>query len=160
MSTGDKALSLLRETTYFKDAPEALVTELAERMIPVSVEGGHIFFEEGQDIHSVLILEEGIVHRTKLSTDESLKDDLRSSIRDLPKHKRAQTLAIHTILVDKIHGRGRVTGLLHNFQEGGHSFATVIAAGPVKAWLIEGEDFREVITSQPEFSLHIMQVLR
>ena len=155
----ENAISLLKETSYFQDADEDLLHELAERMVPVSVEDGHIFLEEGEEIHSILVLEEGVIHRTKLSVENTEKEDLRSSLRDLPEHRRNASMAVHSILVDKIIGRGKVTGLLHNFREGSDSFATVAAAGPVKAWLIDGEDFREVVSSSPEFALEMMASL-
>ena len=160
--SSEHALALLKESNYFQDVSEELQRELSELMVPVDVKDGHLFFTEGSEISSIIILESGLLQRTKLSSDTPQQiSDLKTSIRDLPRHKRSNTLAMHSVLVDKIYGRGRVTGLLHNFSPSGSSnaFATVTAAADTKAWLLPGEDFRQVISQNPHFALEIMSTL-
>ncbi|GAX20713.1 D-lactate dehydrogenase [Fistulifera solaris] len=160
MSSQEDAEKLLKETAYFKEAPEALVQELARQMQCLNVEDGHNFFEEGEEIHSVLILEEGMLVRTKMSVDESDVAELRSSLREMPsEHSESASSDDSSVLIDMISGRAQVTGLLHNFKAGAVAYATVSAKGSVKAWLIEGEKFREAITKEPAYALEMMSAL-
>lgn len=159
-ASASNALELLKASNYFSEASESLLVALAEKMIPVSVEDGHVFFEEGDEIHSVIVVEEGVIRRTKLSAEDGEeKDFIKTSIRQRPSSERALQIADSSVVVDIISGRGRVTGLLHNFRAGGEAFATVSAYGPVKAWLIHGDDFRDVVTGSPQHALDVMFAL-
>ena len=160
MSLQEDAAKLLKETAYFKEAPEGFIQELARQMKCLEVQDGYNFFEEGDEIHSVLILEEGVAVRTKMSVDESNVAELRSSLREMPsEHSETSPGEDASVLIDTISGRAQVTGLLHNFKAGAVAYATVSARGPVKAWLIEGKKFREAITKEPAYALEMMSSL-
>jgi CRP-like cAMP-binding protein len=132
---------------------------LAAVMIPVEAPDGHLFVEEGEDIHNVVIIEEGTLARTKLSiTDETGEPPVslrEMSIRTL----RSSLSGVNRIRVDEVSGLGRITGLLHNIQPGSLAYASVTADGPVKVWIIKGEDFRQVIASPPEHALAVMNAM-
>lgn len=114
----------------------------------------------GEEIQNILIIEEGSIQETKFAVATENLEESRNSLRELPHHQRATSLAQIAITVDTITGRGMMTGLLHNFQEGNRSFVTVsAAASSTKVWLIDGEDFRQVISSTPEYALQMMVTL-
>ncbi len=158
MST-DEAVQLLKATAYFRDANDSLLRVLASHMARTDADDGHVFLEEGDEIRSVIILEEGTLTRTKLAVDEQDLPTRRASMRDLSSTERVSSRIASSVLLHYISGRGQVTGLLHNFKQGNTAYATVSAHGPVKAWLISGEDLRSIITSKPEYSLDIMASL-
>ena len=164
-NTKQDAIQLLRVTSYFHDASDELVSVLAEHMVPVIAEPGHVFLEEGEDIHSIMILERGILCRSKLSVDSpSSKESMKASIRSMPRHLRQSSMAVSAVLIDTLQGKGRITGLLHNVQEGTQqAYATVYAGADdeqdVKVWLLNGADFRDIITSTPQFALEVMAAL-
>jgi len=169
-----QALALLKETSWFHDAPNSLLQALAGAMRPVQAPDAHLFYEESEVIDSVLILEQGTLTRTKsiqADDDDSNSETSTSTadgggaktspkktiLRHLSLAERQQSMGTTSVLVDKISGRGRITGLLHNVnKQDSIAFATVVALGPAKVWLIEGEDFRNIIASPPEHSLAVM----
>lgn len=161
MASGQEkqAIELLKATSWFHDAPESLLQSLAAVMIPVEAPNYHLFVEEGEDIHNIIIIEKGTLARTKLSiTDE--KGDPRASLRKMsPDELHSSIKGLSGIRVDEVSGHGRITGLLHNIKPGSHAYATVSADGPVKVWIIKGEDFREVIVSPPEHALAVMHAM-
>jgi len=144
----EKAFSLLQEAQYFKDLSPDLQRELAEKMTSVQVPDGHTFFHEGKDIHSVLLLEEGTIERSK-----RLPDDVDSTDDTGLEAERS------AIVVDSFEGRGHVSGMLHNFQDPSLAYATVTARGPVQAWLLEGTQLRQVLASNPDYSLQMIMTL-
>jgi CRP-like cAMP-binding protein len=154
-----QAIKLLKATSWFHDAPESLLQSLAAVMIPVEAPNCHLFVEEGEDIHTIVIIEEGTLARTKLSiTDETGKAPV--SLRKMSLHAKHSSISgLSSIRVDEVSGRGRITGLLHNMQPGSQAYATISADGPVKVWIIKGEDFREVIASPPEHALAVMHAM-
>jgi CRP-like cAMP-binding protein len=153
-----QAIKLLKETSWFHDASESLLRALAVVMIPVEAPSGHLFVEEAEDIHSVIILEEGTLVRTKMSrTDDDEEPPV--SLRHMNLEQRQSSIIGSSIRVDEVSGRGRITGLLHNVKAGSRAFATISADGPVKAWLVKGEEFRQVIASPPEHALAVMAAM-
>ena len=155
MTSEAEAIKLLKKTSYFHDADNGLLKALAEIMVPLVVEDGYVFFHESDPIHSIIIVEKGELERTKLAADGKEYDYLRKSRRSLTSLGR-ESLETTSVLVDTISGEGRVTGLLHNIRDGSKAYATVSAKGDVKVWMIAGEEFREVITSSPQFALDVM----
>jgi CRP-like cAMP-binding protein len=154
-----QAIKLLKETSWFHDAPDSLLRSLAAAMIPVEAPNCHLFVEEGEDIHNIVIIEEGTLARTKLSlTDEAGEAPI--SLRNMSLNGLHTSISgLSSIRVDEVSGRGRITGLLHNIQPGSRAYATISADGPVKVWIIRGEDFREVIASPPEHALAVMHAM-
>lgn len=72
----------------------------------------------------------------------------------MPPNEVYKLVAGHSILVDKIEGRGRVSGLLHALQKPDvrpTSFATVTARRPTKLWTVTGDDFGDLLSQDPEW---------
>jgi D-lactate dehydrogenase len=155
-STKEQAVALLKSTSYFHDSSKSLLDALASKMVPVEAEAGHIFVDEGEPMTHLLIIEEGTLVRTKLAVAESGREVMRTSLKDLTRHKRAQSQMQVSVVVDEVKGRGRITGLLHSIKEGGEAYATVSSKGRSKVWLIAGEDFRQAVSSPPEHCLDIL----
>lgn len=126
-------------------------------MVPIECPDGHILVDEDTQILQVLMLESGKLVRTKFAVEETKKHAVRSSMnlfKDIS--MRSITFEEKSIVVDVIQGRGRITGLLHILEPGSKAFATVHASGPTKVWSISADDFREVISSDPQFALDMM----
>jgi CRP-like cAMP-binding protein len=154
-----QAIKLLKETSWFHDAPDSLLRSLAGAMVPVEAPNHHLFVEEGENNHNIVLIEEGTLVRTKLSlTDEA--GEAPVSLRKMsPDALQSALSGVSSIRVDEVSGRGRITGLLHNIQSGSCAYATISADGPVKVWIIKGEDFRGVIASPPENALAVMHAM-
>jgi len=128
-------------------------------MIPMSAADGHVFVEEGTELRSFMIVDEGTLARTRLSVPAESREDVKSSIRSLPHTKRTAAIDEQSVLIDLVQGRGRTTGLLHNVEPGNLAYATVSARGPVKVWLVAGEDFRTLMRSNGAFGLELINVM-
>jgi len=103
------------------------------------------------------MLESGELVRTKLSVEPEKKHHTRASLKMLETSKRSTSITKYSVVVDRIRGPGRMTGLLHVLEPGSHSYATVSAVGPTKVWSITADEFRQVISSNPQFALDMMQ---
>lgn len=104
-------------------------------------------------IRGILIVDSGVLVRTKLSCSEEEKAAILGSGADVIRE--------NSVVVDEIRdeaGAGRVTGALHNFKPDGVAFATVIAKGPCKVWFIPGDKFRAIV-SKPQYALPVMSYL-
>ena len=151
------AFDLLKCSAWFNQAPDDLLEALSLKMEPVEVDDGHIFFHEGMPIDAILVIEEGTLARTKLLKDSNT--DVKSSLKTRRRLSSANLLD-ESILVDKISGRGRLTGLLHNVHEDeSDAFATVVALGRTKVHRLYGSDFREIVSQNPRFALEVLQIL-
>jgi D-lactate dehydrogenase len=131
-------------------------------MVPLETDDGYMFMTEGSELHRFLILEEGTLARTKLSVNSSTdKLNILESIQRSQQNVVSQLIAQHSVVIDTLEGRGRVTGLLHvvNRDPMHRAYATVTSRGPVKVWLVSGEDFRELVSSQPQFALDFMSCM-
>lgn len=126
-------------------------------MIPVDAKTGQIFVDEGEPMSKILILDRGALVRTRLSVPEEDLVEMQISIRNMSGHNRHNSLVDNSVIVDRIEGRGHISGLLHSVQEDSVAFATVSAdSDDTKVWLMSSEDFRESITSKPEFALAVL----
>ena len=106
------------------------------------------------------MLEEGTLIRTKLATDHGEKlsaslKELRHSRRD----SRLEYLRLKAIVVDKLEGKGRISGLLHSIQDSATAFATVTASNDCSLWLIEASEFRAILREAPEFSMDLLAAM-
>ncbi len=157
------AKDLLASTTWF-NTNESLQTALAEKMVRMEVEDGHVFFWENSVVDSILIIEEGSLVRTKaLDIDEldSMKElsaldptiSSDGSMRSLPTEKDGEWSSV----VDVITGRGRVTGLLHVLNaEHGFAYATVKSRGNAIVWSISATDLKDVLASDTSFAMEML----
>lgn len=155
-STKERAVALLKDTTWLSAASDDFINALAELMVPIDAKDGHIFVTEGHPIHSFMIVESGTLARTKLAVDEGQVESFRASIRSLRQSMVANALDKHSVLIDTIEGRGRITGLLHNFQEGAKAYATVTARGSVLVWMVSGDSFRDLLEANPPYMMECL----
>lgn len=158
-STHETAVALLRSSSWFESASNELVQALASLMIPMSASDGHVFVEEGTELRSFMIVEDGTLARTRLSVPVETREDVKSSIRSLHHTQRTAAIDEQSVLIDLVQGRGRTTGFLHNVEPGNLAYATVSARGPVKVWLVSGDDFRTLIRSNGAFGLEVINVM-
>ena len=159
MSSSEKeqALALLKDTTWFGTCSPAFLDALASIMTPLATDDGYIFMQEGTQLQEFIILESGTLARTKLSVSASTdKLDLLASISQSTRTLVSKQLTEHSILVDTLEGRGRVSGLLHTMQDGHVVYATVTSRGPVHVWLVKGEAFCQLVSSNPAYCLEFM----
>jgi hypothetical protein len=145
--TTTAAVELLKESSLFHDAADGLLQALATKMTRVSAPDGHIFAYEREPIRTIILLERGVLKRTKQSYSDDTSQSAALSM---------QALRDASVVVDTIRGRGRITGVWHNFKAGSLAYATVSAAGPVTVWMMEGQDFRQAISSAPDYALQVM----
>ena len=151
------ALVILKKTSWFHNASDELQAALAAKLQLVEAKEGHIFMEEGAVVDKFMILESGVLGRTKLSIDTRVTN-VRDSMKDLRDNNAK--LVERGILVDTIEGYARVTGLLHSMTDSQFSYATVSAwKGPVKVWVLSGQDFRSLVASKPEYMFDIMTAM-
>jgi D-lactate dehydrogenase len=147
MGSQENALKLLENAANLDFASAELKQALSQLMTLEEVAAGHIFVEEGATIERFLILEQGVLERYKLGSNSPM-----SAL------ERAASFA-NSVLIDTVQGEGRVAGLLHNLQEDGTSFATVVAQGPAKVWTVKGADFRELVHKSGAFGLELLAAL-
>ena len=102
---------------------------------------------------SILIVQSGALVRTKLSCNEDEKAAILSSGPD--------AIRENSVIVDQILDTPKsnhATGTLHMFKSDSVAFATVIAKGPCKVWVVPGDKFRSIV-SKPEYALPVMAYL-
>lgn len=128
-------------------------------MVPFEAEKGHIFVEEGQVLNQILILEEGSLVRSKLAVSAEELPAMKSSMRHLSVTSKFEQIVQNSVTIDKLEGRGRVTGMLHSCQEDIKAYATVSADTPSKVWLLEGADFRATVSNNPKHCLDVLAAL-
>jgi D-lactate dehydrogenase len=130
-------------------------------VVPVETEKGHIFVEEGKEMTMILILEEGVLVRTKLSVSDADVPEVRKSLRRMSAGpSKHQEIIDNSCVVDHLQGRGRVSGLLHSCAEDALSFATVSAfTTPTKVWLLDSQDFRTIVSHNPQNCIDVLAAL-
>lgn len=105
----------------------------------------------------ILVLEEGILTRTKLSVQQEDLAEMRTSLRQMTMHSRHKSLVSHSVTIDRIQGRGRISGLLHSCQATSQAYATVsVESDEAKVWIMNSDDFRDTISSDPGFGLEML----
>ena len=131
-------------------------------MVPVQAVKGQIFVDEGEPMSKILILEEGTLVRTKLSVQQAALADMRSSLRQMTENSRHKSLVNNSVLIDRIEGRGRLSGLLHSCHQANtdllNTFATISVESEegAKVWVMNSDDFRETISKVPDFALAML----
>lgn len=108
---------------------------------------------------SILILEEGILVRTKLSVNADDIPTLRKSLGHLSVSSKHDKIVSKSVIIDKLEGRGRISGLLHSCEEIAFAYATVSAMTPAKVWLLNAADFREAVSHTPQNCLDVLATL-
>ena len=152
-------LEILDQTAWFSDVSSKLKEALASKMDLREVEAGHIFTHEGMPVTNLLIIEEGILARSKAESSE-VAESLSVSETVVAANFSSPDAIEKSIAVDEIEGTGRVTGLLHILVEADTlAFATVWAKTPAKVWQINADEIREVLETNAKFALEMMSVL-
>jgi D-lactate dehydrogenase len=157
-----RAYQLLKGTSLLAEASETLLRRLAAAMTPVQASNGHVLVQEGRPLQEILILEQGKLLRTKYAANHPDDVDKRHHRRDsLPRGAdRLDYILQHSVVVDSLEGRGRLSGLLHSIRPGGTAFATVVATGDhVKVWLLPAVDFRNILNESPAHAMDIMNAM-
>ncbi|KAL7535786.1 hypothetical protein ACHAWF_005271 [Thalassiosira exigua] len=133
-STARAVLDASRWASKFSDS---LKDDLAKLMMPFNGPEGHVFISEGEPINEFIIVESGIISRTKHVSGGGIHE------------------------IDTV-GPGSTLGFLH---VAGHpddevSFATLAAGkGGAKVWIVPGGHFRKLCNSNPEHSSDVIRVL-
>jgi len=154
----DKTVQLSKETTHIRHADECFLHDLASHMVRTDVNDGHVNVDEGDENHTLIIVDEGTLTRIKLAVDERDFQVQRSIKEILSSAERASSRIASSVVIDYIN-HIQVKGLLHNLKQGNTTTVTIAAHDAVKAWLISGEDLGNSITSKPKWSLDIMASL-
>lgn len=148
---------LLATTSWF--ASQALQEALCTKMNRLEVEDGYVFFWEGQPVDAVLIIEDGILARTKALDHAQLdsiienSDDASSSKRSIPSKDDDKW----STLIDEIAGKGRVTGLLHVLNpEESCAYATVKSHGRATVWSITADDLLETLSNDSVLAMEML----
>ena len=101
---------ILDSTPWFCDVSAELKEALASKMVLREAEVGDIFTHEGLPVTNLLIIEEGILARSKADSTEVAESlSANASIMNCSSPEALEK----SIVVDEIEGLGRVTGLLH-----------------------------------------------
>ena len=152
----DEAIRLLRDTSWWADASQEFVDAVASMMIPIHAEDGHIFLEEAEPVLYFMVLEEGVLVRTKLSAEEHDLPSLKKSLRSMQRNLVSNELDRSSVVVDTMSVRGRVTGMLHILEPESHAYATLTSRGTAKVWLVSGQDFRDLLDRDKSFAWEFM----
>lgn len=136
------AKEVLLNSQWGKLFSDTLQDDLAKLMVLFDAPEGHIFIKEGDLIKSFLVVESGILSRTKCPSGEG--------------HENDEPIHMDTV------GPGRVTGFLHvaGTDDEEVAFATIIAGkGGAKVWVVPGAHFRNLCEENPKHSSEIIEVL-
>ena len=115
---------------------DSLKQDIMGKMERVEAADGDCLLREGQVVDKFIIVESGLLKRTKAAgADES------------------------PIELDQI-GPGKVTGFLHvvGHQDDDQAFANVIADKNTTVWIVKGADFRTIM-EDPKHSAEMMNML-
>lgn len=141
---------------------DGLLHRIASAMTFVQATEGQVFVEEGKPVENIIILEEGTLVRTKLATDQAdSRDESQHKIRHFRNSSlRLEFILDNSVVVDKLQGKGRISGLLHSIRPGGHAYATVTASSDeCRLWLLDAKEFRAIISESPDYAMDIMAAL-
>eukprot|EP00585_Thalassiosira_rotula_P002447 CAMPEP_0196132770 /NCGR_PEP_ID=MMETSP0910-20130528/2257_1 /TAXON_ID=49265 /ORGANISM="Thalassiosira rotula, Strain GSO102" /LENGTH=513 /DNA_ID=CAMNT_0041392409 /DNA_START=73 /DNA_END=1614 /DNA_ORIENTATION=+ len=133
----------LSKCTWLGKFSESLQDDISKLMIKFDAPEGHIFINEGDPIKAFLVVESGILKRTK----------------------RPEGDGHEPIEIDRV-GPARCTGFLHvaGYREGDVNedvaFATIAAGkGGAKVWVTPGPHFRKLCYENPSHSAEVIRVL-
>lgn len=155
----EDAIRILRATSWFGNASDDLVDQLATKLHYMEADDGYIFVQEGAEQNQFFIVQKGVLQRTKLHVDQNERENIQESMRHMEPSQVSAAVLKYSVPIDTVEGKGNVTGLLHNVRAGNKAFATVSAKGPVQVWAMKGEDFRAVFSSKVEFMWQIMDAM-
>lgn len=148
-SDAEEAYQLIKEASTFSFASDDMLRAISKLMKKETVDDGHVFIEEGEVQTHWYILDQGTVTRYKLG-DGKKKDS-------------SEGFDSHTVL-DRLEGKGRVTGLFHSLNEGHRSFSTIVATGNVQLWSVGAKEYRDFLAENGDFALqltaHVAHLLR
>ncbi|KAL3816506.1 hypothetical protein ACHAXA_011311 [Cyclostephanos tholiformis] len=135
------AKELLEKNEQLRHLSTSFKDDLVKIMVAFDVLEGHVFIEEGDQIHSFFIVESGVLMRTKRRSGDGNDDD-------------------QCILIDEI-GPGKMTGFLH---VAGHdvdvAFATIVSGkGGAKVWAVDGSHFRLICEENPQYASEVIKIL-
>lgn len=137
------ALKAIQNAKWFCDISPAFQDDLAKLASPMHAPDGHVFVKEGSLIDSFIVVESGLLVRTK-----------------------APAAGGEPVLIDKI-GPGGTSGFLHvvGAKENESAFATIAAAqdsagrGGLRAWVVDGAAFRELCAGNVGYSAEVVKIL-
>ena len=153
-----RAYDLLKASSWFAGTSDELVRRLATCLQPLAVKNGQILVQEGQTVGDILVLEQGQLVRTRYAGGDVTAG--LAQLSAVAAHDRLAYVLAHSVVVDKLQQRGRVTGLLHSMRAGGTAFATVLAVGSdVRVWTLAGRDFRHVLAESPAYSMELLAAM-
>ena len=161
MTTEEQAYALLKHTAWNEEISEALLRRIASVMMPVQAKEGQIFVEEGKPIEDIIVLEKGSLIRTKLALNqpEQVKNS-QNVLSSLRQDSRVEYILDKSVVVDRLQGKGRISGLLHSIRPGSVAFATVTATNDdCKLWTIKSTEFRAILNESPAYALDIMAAM-
>lgn len=132
------ANELVKKSPWLCKLSNSLQDDLVKIMIPFDATEGHIFTKEGEPIHASLLVESGVLLRTKCQADGEGDP----------------------VDIDMI-GPAGSTGFLHVAgDQDDPAFATIKAGnGGARVWIIPGKDFRKLCNENPEHSASVIKVL-
>lgn len=122
---------------------------LAAKLVRRDCEQGEILIKEGDPQANILIIEDGVLLRTKLSVSDPSAVD--------PANLSYDELLEKSVVIDTLETRGRVSGLLHSFDDTSRAFATVSVQDAATVWLLPKEELRSMLTDQD--CLFLLQAL-
>lgn len=96
--------------------------------------------KEGDARASIIIIEDGVLLRTKLSVSDPSAID--------PADVSYDELLEKSIVIDTIENRGRVSGLLHSFDDASTAYATVSVQDKATVWLLPKDALRSMLIDQ------------
>ena len=139
------AKAVLQSSKWFSQASPAFQDDLAKLMSPIDAAEGHVFAREGRAFDAAVVVERGLLIRTK-----------------------APAAGGEPVLLDKI-GPGGTSGFLHvvtGAPADEVAFATVAAAhdsagrGPLRAWVVDGAAFRALCAGDAGHAAEVVKVRR
>eukprot|EP00612_Vaucheria_litorea_P007031 CAMPEP_0171475030 /NCGR_PEP_ID=MMETSP0946-20130122/2770_1 /TAXON_ID=109269 /ORGANISM="Vaucheria litorea, Strain CCMP2940" /LENGTH=178 /DNA_ID=CAMNT_0012005059 /DNA_START=12 /DNA_END=548 /DNA_ORIENTATION=+ len=133
-------IELARASVYFNNQTESFLSKLAEISKKKILNEGEVIVNEGEKMENFFIFESGLLERTKR------------------KHLNIEDQSVtETIVIDKISKSSKVVGLLHVLAiNGDPAYATIIVKETSTIWVIEREDFMNLLNSDNEHSIRLM----
>ena len=131
------SIEMLEKSQWLRKFSHSFKEDLIKLMIPFDAPEGHVFIREGEPINSFLVVQEGILQRTRRPEGEG-----------------------DPIKIDEINP-GQVSGFLHvaGSQDEEVAFATITAKSQAKVWVVSGGHFRKMCENNPKYASEVIHVL-
>jgi len=136
------AKAVIENSLWMSKFSESFQDDLVKLMVRFDAPEGHVFIKESDPINAFLLIESGILIRTKRPVGKGHEDDGPIEIERL--------------------GPGRATGFLHvaGCQDHEVAYATIAAGeGGAKVWVGAGGQFRKMCDENPKHSAEVIKVL-